>query len=134
MALPELYDRLILRHPAIVLLLIALVVAACGWQAQHFRLDASADSLVLEDDAALGYYRAILARYGAQSDDTWQLYDLVVDGVSLVANYRATFAHKLRGQDLDTLLLMVGLGVYQRLSTWTETVDPAEETSHQNVI
>ena len=67
MTLPRLYDRLILRHPLSVLLLIAGLVLAAGWYTQYFHLDASADSLVLENDEALQYYRSIRARYG--SDD-----------------------------------------------------------------
>lgn len=38
----------------------------------------------------------------AESD--WKLYDLVVEGVSLVANYRSTFRQQLQGQDLDGLI------------------------------
>jgi predicted RND superfamily exporter protein len=61
------YDALILQRPAIVLLVAALAVAFFGLHAPDFELDASADSLVLENDQALRYYRAIRARYG--SDD-----------------------------------------------------------------
>jgi len=65
--LSSLYERLVLRHPGTVLLLIAVLVAVSAWQARAFRLDASSDSLVLEEDEALRYYRAIRARFG--SDD-----------------------------------------------------------------
>ena len=61
------YDKLVLRKPGITLLVIALVVAFFAYHAPAFRLDASADSLVLENDEALEYYRSIRARYG--SDD-----------------------------------------------------------------
>jgi predicted RND superfamily exporter protein len=61
------YDTLVLRRPGITLLVIALVVAFFAYHAPAFRLDASADSLVLENDEALQYYRSIRARYG--SDD-----------------------------------------------------------------
>jgi len=57
---------------------LAAVIAACALFASwipDFRLDASADSLLLEGDPDLRYYRAIRARYG--SDDyliiTWSL-------------------------------------------------------------
>jgi len=43
------------------------VVVFFSYHTPSFRLDASADSLVLENDAALDYYRSIRARYG--SDD-----------------------------------------------------------------
>jgi len=61
------YDRLILGHPLASLLTCLLVVAAVGWYARDFRLDASADSLVLENDADLRYYREVRKRY--VSDD-----------------------------------------------------------------
>ena len=61
------YDELVLKRPATTLFVIALLVAFFAWHAPAFRLDASADSLVLENDEALQYYRSIRARYG--SDD-----------------------------------------------------------------
>lgn len=61
------YYVLVLRHPFIVLLLVAVWVSFFGYHAPSFRLDASADTLVLENDKALDYYRSIRARYG--SDD-----------------------------------------------------------------
>ena len=62
-----LYDRLILKHPVITLVVVALLILLVGSFARDFKLDASADSLLLENDADLRYYRAIGARYG--SDD-----------------------------------------------------------------
>ncbi len=61
------YFRLILDKPLVAL---ALMLALVGFLASHsdnFRLDASSDSLVLENDQTLKFYRAIEARYG--SDD-----------------------------------------------------------------
>jgi predicted RND superfamily exporter protein len=63
----EAYDKLVLKRPGIALAVIVLVVAFFAYHVPAFRLDASADSLVLENDAALKYYRSIRARYG--SDD-----------------------------------------------------------------
>jgi len=59
------YFAAVLDHPVATLALIALFVAALGAFAGRFQLDASADSLVLENDEALNYYRSIRARYGA---------------------------------------------------------------------
>jgi predicted RND superfamily exporter protein len=51
-----------------VTILVALaIVAAFAAQTPHFRLDASSESLVLENDEALEYYRVARERYG--SDD-----------------------------------------------------------------
>lgn len=63
----NLHERLVLRHPVIVLALCAFLVALFGWHAKDFGLDATADSLILEHDADLRYYRMVRARYG--SDD-----------------------------------------------------------------
>jgi predicted RND superfamily exporter protein len=57
----------VLERPVIVILVAALFITFFGLHAGDFELDASADSLVLENDQALSYYRAIRARYG--SDD-----------------------------------------------------------------
>ncbi len=62
-----LYSRLVLDRPLVTLLVVSLVLALFGSFARDFRLDASADSLVLETDRDLRYYRSIRARYG--SDD-----------------------------------------------------------------
>ena len=62
-----LHERFVLRHPVFVLVFCAVIVLAFGWYAQAFSLDATADSLTLEHDADLRYYRMVRARYG--SDD-----------------------------------------------------------------
>ena len=38
------------------------------------------------------------------TDEGWKVYDVTVDGVSLVTNYRGTFASQIRKQGLDTLI------------------------------
>lgn len=63
----QIYSALVLEKPKVVLGLIAIIVAFFAFHAPKFRLDASADSLVLENDQSLDYYRSIGARYG--SDD-----------------------------------------------------------------
>ncbi|MGD8569690.1 MAG: MMPL family transporter [Gammaproteobacteria bacterium] len=65
--LKEYYYKLCIGHPVITLLLVVLVVGYLALFIDRFRLDASADSLVLEHDKDLKYYRSIRARYG--SDD-----------------------------------------------------------------
>lgn len=61
------YFALVLEHPLPGLLLLALVLGLAGSQAPKFRLDASADSLILENDDDLRYYREMSQRY-AESD------------------------------------------------------------------
>lgn len=65
--LTAIYYRATLQQPLITWLAITLLLGLSAYYAQDFRLDASADSLVLENDADLRYYRSIRARYG--SDD-----------------------------------------------------------------
>jgi predicted RND superfamily exporter protein len=62
-----LHEQLILRHPLVTIAIIAVLMGFFGWHAQDFGLDASAESLTLERDADLNYYRLVKARYG--SDD-----------------------------------------------------------------
>ncbi len=61
------YYRLVLGKPWLTLFLVALLIAVSSYYAQNFYLDASADSLVLENDESLKYHRAIQGRY--ESDD-----------------------------------------------------------------
>lgn len=61
----ELYYRLVLRRPLVVLLAVVALLAAGVHQAQYFELDASAESLLLEDDPNLETFRTIRARYGS---------------------------------------------------------------------
>jgi predicted RND superfamily exporter protein len=68
------YDRLVLRHPWAVLALVALLVGGFATQLGKIRLDASADSLMLQGDPALDFYREISAEYSAEDFLllTWQ--------------------------------------------------------------
>jgi predicted RND superfamily exporter protein len=58
------YDRVILEHPAIVILCLLAVVSFLGYKVKNFKLDASAESLIIETDEDLRYSRMISARYG----------------------------------------------------------------------
>jgi predicted RND superfamily exporter protein len=62
----RLYDSLILKRPARVIVLLMAVAAFLAYHAQNFRLDASAETLVLEGDQDLEYARLISSRYGQQ--------------------------------------------------------------------
>ncbi|MDH3636134.1 MAG: MMPL family transporter [Gammaproteobacteria bacterium] len=61
------YNRLVLKQPLATLIVIISVVAFFLLYIPDFELDASADSLVLENDASLKSYRGIREQYG--SDD-----------------------------------------------------------------
>jgi phospholipid transport system substrate-binding protein len=38
------------------------------------------------------------------TDTAWKVYDVVIDGVSLVTNYRATYADRIKNEGLDALI------------------------------
>ena len=61
----DFYKNTVLRQPLITLLLTALVTAFFLYHVTGFELDASADSLILENDAALNDYREVREQYGA---------------------------------------------------------------------
>jgi predicted RND superfamily exporter protein len=58
------FDKVIIERPKLIIFLIIAAVAFLGYQAKNFRLDASAETLVLENDKDLQYSRLIDARYG----------------------------------------------------------------------
>ena len=63
----ELYNKIILRNPIVTLVITAVIVGFFLTNVTRFELDASADSLILENDASLKYYRKIRENHG--SDD-----------------------------------------------------------------
>ena len=67
MLLAQFHEKYLLAKPLLSLFFIFLLTAISAWYVQDFKLDISADSLVLENDKDLQYYRSINARYG--SDD-----------------------------------------------------------------
>ncbi len=63
--LAAILDRYVLDRPWAALLAVLAVTAALAMFIPRFQLDASADSLLLENDSDLRYYREVVARYGA---------------------------------------------------------------------
>ena len=66
-SLKLIYKQLVLERPALTLFITLIFAAFLGAFINEFKLDATSDSLVLENDEDLRYYRSIRARYG--SDD-----------------------------------------------------------------
>ena len=58
------FDRVVLQHPRTVIIFVMATVGFLGFQARGFRLDASTETLVLENDEDLRYSRLINSRYG----------------------------------------------------------------------
>jgi len=61
------YDRMVLKQPLATLIVLTAAIVYFLLYIPDFELDASADSLVLENDSSLKYYRSIREQYG--SDD-----------------------------------------------------------------
>src|SRR6266487_5685497 len=66
-AFARLYDKIILSHPRLVVPAYIAAIIFFGYHLRYFRLDASSDSIVLENDADLKYYDATREIFG--SDD-----------------------------------------------------------------
>lgn len=64
--LSNLYSKLVFGRPVLVIFLLLAITAIFGWYAQYFKLDASADSLLMEGDEELEYSRQVNNRYGAR--------------------------------------------------------------------
>jgi len=59
------YDTLVLHNPKLVLAVLLSLLVFFGYHTKDFKLDASADTLLLEDDADLKVFRKIYERYPA---------------------------------------------------------------------
>jgi len=57
------YDTLVLHKPKLVLVVLLSILVFFGYHTKDFKLDASADSLLLEDDVDLKVFRKIHERY-----------------------------------------------------------------------
>lgn len=64
--LNKIYNALVLDHPVIVIVILMVGIALLGNQARNFRIDASTETLLLENDQDLRYAREISKRYGVQ--------------------------------------------------------------------
>jgi hypothetical protein len=64
MRLTAFYNHLVFKQSWAVLILVAVLVLLAAYYALDFELDASAESLVLENDNSLEYYRQTREQYG----------------------------------------------------------------------
>ncbi len=63
----EQYKKWVLINPWPLLIVLLVILGCFAWHAQDFRLDASADSLLLDDDQDLKTYRELSDRYGSKN-------------------------------------------------------------------
>ncbi|WP_166251742.1 efflux RND transporter permease subunit [Marinobacter salicampi] len=66
--LVSMYRRIVIARPAFVLIGFGLLLVLASLRLDQFRLDASAESLVLEGDKALEQYRTVNRRFTASDD------------------------------------------------------------------
>jgi len=64
--LKQFFDTFILTRPKVVIICLVVLVSFFGYAAKDFKLDASAETLVLENDKDLQYSRIIDSRYVLQ--------------------------------------------------------------------
>jgi len=60
------YDNLTVKRPIFTLSVAILIISFFSLSINDFKMDASADSLVLENDQALKFYRSTSARYSTE--------------------------------------------------------------------
>jgi len=65
-AISKVYNRIVLGHPVFVLIVLSLLLLFFSYHAKDFKLDASADSLMLEDDKDLKIFREVMEHYAIQ--------------------------------------------------------------------
>ena len=59
----KVYQNLVIRYPIGIIIFLVLILGFFSIHAKNFELDASADSLILEDDKDLKIFRKIINRY-----------------------------------------------------------------------
>jgi uncharacterized protein len=62
--LKQLYANFLVKHTFLSFAILLAIIFIIGAQSESFRMDASADSLVLENDQSLEYYRKVKKKYG----------------------------------------------------------------------
>ena len=63
----KVYQNLVIRYPMVIIFLLLLILGFFTIHAKNFELDASADSLILEDDEDLKIFREISSRYDTRN-------------------------------------------------------------------
>ena len=64
--LAHLYQNIVIEKPKLILTLLILCLIGFGYYTKDFKLDASSDTLLIENDPDLKYLREVTNRYGAK--------------------------------------------------------------------
>ena len=62
----RLYQNIVIEKPKLILTLLILCLLGFGYYTKDFKLDASSDTLLIENDPDLKYLREVTDRYGAK--------------------------------------------------------------------
>ena len=62
----KIYKNSIIEKPKFTLLILAILLLSFGYFAKNFQLDASSDTLLLENDPDLKYLREVNSKYGSK--------------------------------------------------------------------
>ena len=60
------YRKIIIEKPKFTLLILTILLLSFGYFAKNFQLDASSDTLLLENDPDLKYLREVNSKYGSK--------------------------------------------------------------------
>jgi len=105
----RMYCALVFDRPWLVIGLLIVLTGSFGWYAQDFKLDVSADSLLMEDDKDLEFSRVINQRYGVRDSVTIAFQPRDLDLLSeqsllIMADIRDDLLALERVESVDSLL------------------------------
>ena len=66
MTFSDLYKNTIIKKPRFTLLILTVLLLTFGYFSKDFQLDASSDTLLLENDPDLKYLREVNTKYGSK--------------------------------------------------------------------
>jgi predicted RND superfamily exporter protein len=62
----KIYKNLVIEKPKLILLILTILLLSFGYFSKDFKLDASSDTLLLENDPDLKYLREVNSKYGSK--------------------------------------------------------------------
>ena len=62
----QFYQNIIIKNPKIIFIILLITLISFGYHSKDFRLDASSETLLIEDDPDLKYLQEISNRYGSK--------------------------------------------------------------------
>ena len=107
--LSRMYCAMVFDRPWLVIALLLTLTGGFAWYAQYFRLDVSADSLLMEGDKELEFSRTVNQRYGVRDSVTVAFTPYDVDllserSLSIMASIRDELLALERIESVDSLL------------------------------